>query len=766
MNPKVTPSALRIFLSTEGLARASAVHPKRTVAVWVAVVVGAFAVIAVLLGSALTTDGDVTSNPESKRAAALIHSSFPPVPTPSEIVVVRSDRFTVDEPEFRAKVRALSRRSTALDIVADAQSYYSSSDRSLVSKDRHATMVPLVLRGDDVARLVELVEAENGHDGFQVSITGSLTADADFEKLSEQDLQKGELLIGLPVALIVLLLVFGAVVAGLVPVLLGLLSIVVAVALTALVGQAFEVSFFVVNMISAMGLALGIDYALFIVSRYREERRRGSEKVDAIVSSGATASRAVLFSGIAFVLAMFGMLLVPDTVLRSLALGAILVGIVSVVAALTLLPAVLSLLGDRVNALRIPWVGRRAIAAAGSEGRFWSALVRGVMRRPLVCLVAATALLLGLAVPVLQIDTGASGLSTLPDRFPSKQGFDALNRDFPGASVDPAQILIQGGASSAPVRSAIEKLDRSLAGRKAFGPPTQTVSPSGDVVVLSVPVAGDADGAEATSAIRDLRADLIPRAFAGVGATVLVGGATAENVDYFDIVGGWLPIVFAFVLGLSFILLTLAFRSIVIPAVAIVLNLLAVGAAYGLLVLVFQKGVGDELLGFQQIDTVEAWVPLFLFSVLFGLSMDYQVFLLSRIKEHYSQTGGTAGAVAFGVGSTARLITGAALIIIAVFGGFAAGDLVMFQQMGFGVAIALLVDATIVRCVLVPASMKLLGERNWYLPSWLRWIPEVHVEGRAPSDPPKPTTPRPMNRPAPDVAAAPIGTRPLTARER
>ena len=449
MNPRVS-------FSTEGLARACAVHPKRTVAVWGAVVLVSFVVIAVLLGSALTTDGDVTSNPESKQAAALIHESFPPEPTPSEIVVVRSDRFTVDEPEFQAKVQSLSDRSEALGIVADARSYYSSNDQSLVSKDGHATMVPLVMRGDEVVPLVELVEAENGQDGFQVSITGSLTADADFEKLSEEDLQKGELLIGLPAALIVLLLVFGAVVAGLVPVLLGLLSIVVAVALTALVGQAFEVSFFVVNMISAMGLALGIDYALFILSRYREERGRGLEKIDAIVASGATASRAVLFSGIAFVLAMFGMLLVPDTVLRSLALGAILVGIVSVVAALTLLPAVLSLLGDRVNALKIPWVGRRAIASAGSEGRFWSALVRGVMRRPLVCLVAATALLLGLALPVLAIDTGVSGLSTLPDRFPSKQGFDALNRDFPGASVDPAQIVIQGDVSSAPVRSAIE----------------------------------------------------------------------------------------------------------------------------------------------------------------------------------------------------------------------------------------------------------------------------------------------------------------------
>ncbi len=732
--------------STEGLARACAGRAKRTLALWLIAVLVSFFVIALLLGNALTSEGDVTSNPESKQAEELIRESFPPQPTPSEIVIVRSDRYTVDDPAFQAKVQSLGERGEELGVVAEAQSYYASDDQSLVSQDRHATMVLLVMRSDEIAPVVDLVKSEDGQDGFQVAITGSLTADADFEKLSEEDLQKGELLIGLPAALIILLLVFGAVVAGLVPVLLGLLSIVIAVALTALVGQVFEVSFFVVNMITAMGLALGIDYALFILSRYREERGRGLEKVDAIVASGATASRAVLFSGIAFVLAMCGMLLVPDTILRSLALGAILVGIVSVLAALTLLPAVLSLLGDRVNALKIPVIGRRAIASAGSEGRFWSALVHGVMKRPLVSLVAATALLLAFTVPVLAIDTGFSGLSTLPDRFPSKQGFDALNRDFPGAGVDPALIVVQGDVSSEPVRSAIEQLEASLADQDAFGESTREESAGADVVVVSVDVAGDPDGSEATSAIRHLRADLIPQAFGDLDTTVLVGGTTAEDVDYFDIVGSWLPIVLAFVLGLSFILLTVAFRSIVIPAVAIALNLLAVGAAYGLLVLVFQKGIGNELFGFQQVDTIEAWVPLFLFSVLFGLSMDYQVFLLSRIKERYTQTGDTAGSVAFGVGSTARLITGAALIIIAVFSGFAAGDLVMFQQMGFGVGVALLVDATIVRCVLVPASMKLLGEHNWYLPSWLRWIPEVHVEGQASAELPEPTA-SPRERP-------------------
>ncbi|MDX6423676.1 MAG: putative drug exporter of the superfamily [Gaiellaceae bacterium] len=722
-------------ISTEGLARACATHPKRTLAAWLVAMFVSFVVIALLLGDALTSDGDVTSNPDSKQASALIRDSFPPQPTPSEIVVVRSERYMVDDPAFKAKVLAIGARGEELGVVADAQSYYGSHDESLVSKDRHATMVPLLMRSDEIVPLTDLVKSENGQDGFQVAITGSLTADADFEKLSEEDLQKGELFIGLPAALIILVLVFGAVVAGLVPVLLGLLSIVIAVALTALVGQFFEVSFFVVNMISAMGLALGIDYSLFILSRYREERVRGLEKMDAIVASGATASRAVLFSGMAFVLAMFGMVLVPDTILRSLALGAILVGIVSVLAALTLLPAVLSLLGDRVNALRIPVIGRRAISSAGSESRFWGALVGAVMRRPLASLVAATTLLLAFALPVLAIDTGFSGLSTLPDRFPSKQGFVALNRDFPGTGVDPARIVIQGDTSSAPVESAIGQLKASLADEPAFGAATQVESEGGDVVLISVPVAGDADGPEATSAIRHLRSDLIPQAFGDLDTTVLVGGTTAEDVDYFAIVGSWLPLVFAFVLGLSFILLTVAFRSIVIPAVAIALNLLSVGAAYGLLVLVFQKGVGNGIFGFQQVDTIEAWVPLFLFSVLFGLSMDYQVFLLSRIKERYAQTGDTAGSVAFGVGSTARLITGAALIIIAVFGGFAAGDLVMFQQMGFGVAVALLIDATIVRTVLVPASMKLLGEWNWYLPSWLSWIPEVHVEGHASKEP-------------------------------
>jgi RND superfamily putative drug exporter len=281
----------------------------------------------------------------------------------------------------------------------------------------------------------------------------------------------------------------------------------------------------------------------------------------------------------------------------------------------------------------------------------------------------------------------------------------------------------------------VRRLEAELARRRIFGEPSERTAPGGDLIEITVPVAGDSVSTEAVAAVRDLRSGLIPAAFAGVDAEVLVTGETAEEVDYYDVMSSWLPPVFVFVLGLSFILLTVAFRSVVVPATAIAMNLLSVGAAYGLLVIVFVKGIGNEIFGFQQVDIVEAWVPLFLFAVLFGLSMDYQVFLLSRIRERFVRTGDNVDAVSFGVGSTARLITGAALIIIAVFAGFARGDLVMFQQMGFGVAIALFIDATIIRTVIVPATMTILGRWNWYLPSWLAWLPDVQVEGHEEPEP-------------------------------
>jgi RND superfamily putative drug exporter len=716
-----------VRLSTESLARACALHPWRTIGCWIALVVLSLGVVVLLLGDTLTTEGEVTSQTDSKRAEQLVFEHFPPSPetserAASEVIVVSFDG-SVNEERVQAFAEEL-RQAGAANVITSADE----GQERLDSADGTATAL-LVGFGRNEDRLGEVIAAVDRLDaepGIEAAMTGELTVDEDFGTLSEEDLQKGELFFGAPAALIVLLLVFGAVVAGVIPLVLAILAIFVALALTALVGQVFDLSTFVTNMIFGMGLALGIDYSLFILSRFREERSQGRQKLDAIETTASTASRAVLFSGAAFVLAMTGLELVPNTIMRSLATGAILVGIASVVAALTLLPAVMSLLGDRIDSLRIPFFGR---ATAGTESRFWGAIVHAVMRRPVVSLVAAVALLLAAAVPVLSLESGTAGISTLPDRFESKQGFLLLNREFPGQTTEPVRIAVEGDTSSPGVRAAVEELQAALERREIFSEATTETSADGGLVLLTVPIAGDSVSSDAVAAVRELRDDVIPAALAGSGAEAFVGGSTAEDIDYYDVMDAWLPIVFVFVLGLSFILLTIAFRSIVVPATAIAMNLLSVGAAYGLLVLVFVKGVGNELFGFQQVDIIEAWVPLFLFAVLFGLSMDYQVFLLSRIRERYSQTGDNDDAISFGVGSTARLITGAALIIIAVFAGFARGDLVMFQQMGFGIAVALFIDATIIRSVVVPSTMKLLGRWNWYLPSWLSWLPDVHVEG-------------------------------------
>jgi uncharacterized membrane protein YdfJ with MMPL/SSD domain len=718
---------------TERAAVWSSRRPWMTLVVWAFALMIAIAVSGAFLGSALSGDEEVTSKTESSRAEALQRERFADDRgrrgrDATEVVVVRSSEATVDEPRFEQRVRGIAadlRRAGATRV----STFYDTGERRLVSRDRDATGILVTLgqdAEDDIEGVVEAVRRADGRDGIDATITGEFTLDADFSTLAEEDLRNGELGFGLPAALIVLLIVFGAVVAGLIPLLLAIISIVVALGLTALVGQAFPLSVFATNMLTGMGLALGIDYSLFVLSRYREERLHGREKLDAIAAVGATASRAVLFSGIAFSLAMVGLLLVPSTIMRSLAAGAIIVGLVSVTAALTLLPALLSLLGDRVNALPLPFFGR---IASREQSHFWSRTVRAVMRRPLVSLVLATATLLAMAAPVLALRSGEAGVSTLPDRLAAKQGYLALNDEFPGETTDPVEIVVDGDSASPEVQRGIERLRERLASEDLLGRAELEQNRAGDLTVLTVPVRGDALGETAVDAVRELRSEHVPDSFSNSGVDVLVTGDTAESIDESDTMSRWLPIVFAFVLGLSFVLLTIAFRSLVVAVKAIAVNLLSVGAAYGLLVLVFQEGVGNELFGFPQVDTVEAWVPLFLFAVLFGLSMDYHVFLLSRIRERFRQTRDNSDAVAHGVGTTGRIITGAALIIIAVFSGFARGDLVMFQQMGFGVAVALLLDATLVRLVLVPAAMELLGERNWYLPAWLRWLPDVHVEG-------------------------------------
>jgi uncharacterized membrane protein YdfJ with MMPL/SSD domain len=702
---------------TQRLALAAARHPWRTIAAWLLALVVSIGLIVIFLGDALTGEAEQLNNPESQQAYDLVGERLPPSPEfTTDIVLVRSDTVTVDEPEFARKVNQLKAD------LRDTPGVASVTDEPQ-AQNRRATVIAvgLVDEGAAANALDVLDAADDG--SFDLYATGQWTVENDFGRLSQDDLKKGELQFGLPAALLVLLLVFGSVIAGLVPLALALVAIVTALGLVALVGIFLDLSIFTINMLSGMGLALGIDYSLFVVSRFREERSGGREKLDAIRATGTTASRAVLFSGLAFVVAMFGLLLIPNTIFRSLAFGAITVGATSVVAALTLLPAVLALVGDRVNALRIPFLGRSAERGTAAEGRMWGAVVRAVMRRPAISLVLSVGLLLALCLPVLQFRTGEAGIRTLPDRFASKQGFKAMEQEFGIGTPDVVEAVVDGPVTRPATRSAIERLAEVMRNEPAFRQVETDFYPERDLAVIRALPTGDSRDERSLDAVRKLRDAEVS------GARLLVTGETAEAIDYFALTDRWLPILIVFVLALSFVLLTIAFRSLVVPTKAILLNLLSVGAAYGVLILVFQEGVGNDLFGFQQVDFIEAWVPLFLFAVLFGLSMDYHVFLLSRIRERYLRTRDNDEAVAHAVGSTARMITGAALIIIAVFAGFAVGDLVMFQQMGFGVAVSLLIDATIIRSVILPASMKLLGERNWYLPRWLGWLPDFHVEG-------------------------------------
>jgi RND superfamily putative drug exporter len=625
-------------------------------------------------------------------------------------------------------------------VVQQAADFLATKNPQLVSADRHATLIPVTMAGslddaaDNVDRLLGVTLHARHPGEFSVLVAGEATADQDANAIAEGDLRQGET-VGIVFALVVLILVLGTLVAAVVPLVLGIASIVIALGLVSLLGLVFDFSFFVTNMLAMMGLAVGIDYSLFIVSRYREERARGDDKLDAIAAAGATANRAVFFSGMTVVLALVGMLLIPNLVFRSLAAGAISVVLVAVLASLTLLPALLSVMGDRVNALRVPFLRRGKQDVEHATG-FWAVAAHQVMARPAISLGLGAGLLLAVAVPLLGIKTGFSGVSTYPNDVQSKQALTVLARDFSGGLTQPAQIVVDGPVRTRPVQQAIVGLQGTLANDRAFGPSMVQVNAAGTLALVAVPVSGDPTSQDAFAAIRRLRADTIPAAFAGVDAHVLVGGPTAGAVDFFDLTARYTPIVFAFVLGLSFLLLMMVFRSVVIPLLGVLLNLLSTGAAYGLLVLVFQHGVAAGIFGFQQVETIEAWLPLFLFSVLFGLSMDYQVFLLTRIRERYDHTLDNRGAVSFGLRTTGGVITGAALIMVAVFGGFASGRLVFLQEMGFGLAAAVLIDATIVRSVLVPAAMELLGKRNWYLPGWLEWLPQIRVEGPQPDGQP------------------------------
>jgi RND superfamily putative drug exporter len=717
---------------TEKLARACARRPWVTVGIWV--VAMAVAVIAVvnLLGDALVTDVEFTSAPESMVAYNLMNERLGTDETMmDEMIIVRSDTLTVDDPAFAGQVDGLYGELTAMGpgVVTGAVTYYMIQDPSLVSADRHSTLIPFKMPenvvNDKMTEIYALGDKYSTGD-FEVFHTGNAAFMADSMKLSESTMKTGET-IGITVALVVLAIVFGAVAAAFLPVLLGIAAIIVALGMTALVGQTMDLTFMITNMITMMGLAVGIDYSLFILTRYREERARGLEKLDAIGAAGATASRAIFFSGITVMLALTGLVIFPLSIFISMGIGALLVVFASIVASMTLLPALISIFGDKVNALRIPFIQRKPKTLTNKESKgFWAWTARTVTRSPAVFLVLTVAILGAAVIPFFDKHSGMSGISSVPDYLPSKQGFAVLQRDFHIGLDAPVTIVVDGNVAAPATQAAMTGLQDKLTGDPLFAS-VMAVPAGSDMTIIYARLVGDSMSVESMDGVKRIRDEYIPATFSGVPARAMVTGDSAFMVDYNKITNDYTPVIFVMVLALSFIVLLLAFRSVVISTTAIAMNLLSVGAAYGLIVLVFQKGIGAKLFGFTQVDVIETWLPLFLFAVLFGLSMDYQVFLLSRVREHSKRCGDNTAAVAFGLRSTGRLITGAALIMVAVFGGFALGDMVMMQQMGFGLAIAVLIDSTLIRCILVPATMKLLGKYNWYLPKWLEWLPNISL---------------------------------------
>ena len=722
---------------TGKLANFSARRRWLVLGVWVVVLMAAM-VAAGSIEDVTKADDGSGSKMESSVARTLINERINVDTSATEYVIVEFAAGIASNASNKAFVSSLTADLQGLEHVASATSYLDGGS-GLLSKDAKTALIPTSLTVGNseaasvVAPLTNIVEEANEATGYSVHTVGQGSLGSEINHMAEETLIKGES-IGIALALVILLVVFGAAVAAGLPILLALVSIIVAVALSATIGRVMDLNEFVVQIISMIGLAVGIDYALFIVKRFGEELAKGKSKIDAITTAGNTAGRTVMVSGFAVMIALGGMLIVPDMTFRSFGMGAILVVVAAVAAGTTLLPAIISVLGHRVYWLRVPFIGRKiSISQADSsienENGFWDKVTNAVTSRPVLSVVLTGGALFAVTVTAFTMNLGSSGIvGMLPEGSPSRHAYEVVNTEFTGGLLTTDIVIDAQDVTSLSLEAEIEALQAELASDPFFGDTEVVVAPSNDLIVVKAVMQDDSVGDAAEEAVARLREQYIPASFSDV-TNVYVGGDAAYAIDAVDQMSTWLPIVFALVLGSSFLLLLVIFRSIVVPIKAVIMNVLSVGAAYGLMVLVFQEGIGADLLGFQQVSVIEYGLPLFLFSILFGLSMDYHVFLLSRIKEHYDLNGDNKASVAFGLRSTAGIITGAALIMVGVFGGFATGDMSVFQQMGFGLAAAVIIDATLVRSVLVPASMVLLGDKNWYFPSWLEWIPRIDVEG-------------------------------------
>ena len=745
---------MQSIFTTGGVSERSARRPWLVIAGWIVALA-----VAIVGATQLqtTVEGEFTNGAEAAQAEALIQERISDESPVTETVIVRSDSYDVSDSAFQEHVTTVSSEITGLDqVVTSVTSYYDLAQAgvqgidSMVSDSGQSLLVQVELGTDaehaesHASAYLDTISSLN-NESFEVLTVGHVSANDEIMAIASEDLGMAQNF-GLPAALVVLIVVFGALIAAGVPIIVGLLAVSTALGLAAGISQFFELDFFVTNMIAMIGLAVGIDYSLFIIERYREERRNGVEKLAAISIAGSTASKAVVFSGLTTTMALVGLFMIPMTTFQSLAIGAILAVATSILAALTLIPAMLALLGDRINWPRRKKAEQAPVSSDAQTG-FWARITRGVMRRPAISAILATTILLLASLPIFNLSTGQTGFDALPDSD-IKTAFEVLSDEFYAGTLMPVEIVIDGNTNDEAVMAGAESLIADLHDDPAFGMASLEVSEANDLAVITVPMQSDINSDESSAAIDELRGHQIPETFAEVPATVLVGGGAAFVDDFNSMLNYWMPIVFAFVLAMAFIVMTVAFRSIVIPFVSIFMNLLSVGAAYGLLVLAFQEGHG-QFLGLTHTPVIEAWIPVFLFCVLFGLSMDYHFFLLSRIREYFDQTGDNDEAVARGLQSTGKIITGAAMIMVVVFSAFAAGRLAELQQLGFGLAVSVFVDATIVRSVLVPSLLKMIGRASWYLPAWLSWVPNIAIEGKQPRIP--------TNEPSAPVAPAPGG---------
>ena len=709
------------------MGRWSAQHRKLAIWGWLG-----FVFSSALAGGAVgtkTLDNAQRGVGDSGRADRTVEAAFPK--NADEMVLVQSSAATVNDLPFRAAVGDAQFRLSQLPYVYAIESPYDPANRSQISADGRSALTRFKITGNQStakkrasATLRAVDAAQAAHPQFTIGEFGEASSDNQVSDSISKDFKQA-LFTSLPVTLLILLIAFGALVAAGVPLLLGLTAVLATIGLIGLISHISGVDESVNEVILLIGLAVGVDYSMFYLRREREERESGRSPDASLAAAAATSGRAVLVSGFTVMIAMAGMYLAGAPTFQSFATGTILVVAVAVIGSLTVLPAVLAWLGDRVEKGRVPFLHRRRWNVG--ESGAWSRVLDPVLRHPVIAVLGAGGLLVFLAIPAFRLHTASQGVEDLPQSLGVIRTYHRIQAAFPGGPI-PAEVVVRAGdIKSLPVIAAINELrTRALTDPNFKLPITTSASPDHTVEVVDIPVAGDGTDARSSAALADLRDKLIPATIGRVpGATTEVSGFTASSVDFNDSMKSHAPLVFIFVLSAAFLLLLFTFRSLVIPAEAIILNLLSVGAAYGVMVWIFQEGHLESVLGFKSTGAIVAWMPLFMFVVLFGLSMDYHVFILTRIREAFDRGRPTDEAVSHGIKTTAGVVTSAAVVMISVFAIFATLSLLIFKELGVGLAVAVLIDATVIRAVLLPASMKLLGDWNWYLPRWLEWLPRV-----------------------------------------